>query len=298
MDYIKIKQHDAILNMLRNLNNLRKDYEEYGANKIKFSTDKVDIIVDNEDETIQNDILNKLRYCNLKKIILYIMYRLSKDEYDNVHFDINEFLKLQNKSTQTNNANTVLENLNLLKNLKVDIKKANINGEKNPQLHLSNIIRKKEKQYRDRIIYIDTSHWGENLSKLNQFTIAPSEIFELDKLHLEIALSILIRLRNQRSTMKPKDDTDFALKVDSILKGVDIPNKEKYGAKKSISEIHNCLKNLEEDRNWFNFEYRGDDSISNLPNYRVLRSYRDYVVDFDIKDNKLYETIYYKQKSA
>lgn len=284
---LKIKENNGTINIISNLNKIRREPEsKFGDKSLKTKYGTISI-----DEGLEmiGIIENKLKYSNIKKLILYLCYRITKENDVRIEVNINEFLSLKEQKRQSNLTKTVIEDLKVLEKIKISnfrahVKKREvIKSRKHSILKVENWEEIKEGYI--NYIPVRVGQWAETMIDVDQFAFIPSEIFSFNKLEFDIAFNILMRLRyQQHKSMREKETTEFNLSVKYMLKGVDIPAVDKYGPTKVIEKIENVLNKLQS-LNWFKWHYR--ENIFSLPGRNIFKEYTKFMLIFDINNSIL-----------
>lgn len=275
---------------MKNFNNLR-DLDEDNINSLgayELSTKKGNINIEVEPEELEI-IERKLKYTNMKKIYLYLTYRMAKDNQRTLKLKINELLELKKHKRKSKTIERLIEDLKALEKIEIINYKANVNGEKH-DLERSFLFKfgqwKKEGSRYPSYFSVTAGSWADPLVENNQFAHIPEEIFEFDKLEFDIAFNILTRFRNQLSKIMDNSRNKFTLSADKMLKNCEL-NVRKYGSTKMIDKIEAVLDKLEA-LNWFSWNYRSS-SRDDLPGRNKINSYKDFIIDFDLDNSRLEE---------
>lgn len=285
---ILVKQNDASNSILKNFNNIRnldeEDLNELGA--YELTTRKGDINIEVEPEELEL-IERKLKYTNIKKLYLYLTYRMAQDNQRTLKLKINELLELKGQKRKSKTIERLIEDLETLEQIKIINFKANINGDKH-DLERSFLFKfgkwTKQGHRYPSYLSVTAGSWADSLIENCQFAYIPTEIFKFNKLEFDIAFNILTRFRNQLSKLKENNENEFTLSVQYMLRNVEL-NVRKYGSTKMIDNIEEVLDKLE-DLNWFSWQYRTS-SRDDLPGRNKMNRYRDFVIDFNIEESKL-----------
>jgi hypothetical protein len=284
---LKIKENNGTINIISSLNKIRSEPEsKFGDKSLK--TQYGTICIDEGVEMLET-IENKLKYPNIKKLILYLCYRLTKENELSIEVNINEFLSLKGQKRQSNLTQTLIEDLKVLEKIQISNFRAHVKKREVFKSRNHSILKVEDweeiKGGYINYISVRLGQWAETMIDVDQFAFIPSEIFSFSKLEFDIAFNILMRLRyQQHKKMREKETTKFNLSVKYLLKGVDIPVVDKYGPTKVIEKIERVLNKLQS-LNWFKWHYR--ENIYSLPGRNIFKEYKKFMLIFDINNSIL-----------
>ena len=287
-NFLVVKQNGASNNIIKNFNNLRH-LDEKNINTLgvyELQTQKGEIYIEVKKDELER-IERKLKYTNLKKLYLYLTYRMTKDNKRTLRIKINELLELKGQVRDSRTIKRLIEDIKTLEKIKVYNYKANISN-KEHNLEESFLFKFGKwtptgEQY-PTFFSVTAGAWADPLLDNNQIAHIPTEIFKFNKLEFDIAFNILTRFRNQLKIIQNKNKNFFTLTVEYLLKNVEL-NTRKYGSTKMINKIEKVLSQLEELK-WFTWSYRKN-TRKDLPGRNKIEKYKEFTIDFNIEDSRL-----------
>jgi len=287
-NFLVVKQNSASNNIIKNFNNLRH-LDEKNINTLgvyELQTQKGEIYIEVKKDELER-IERKLKYTNLKKLYLYLTYRMTKDNQRTLKIKINELLELKGQVRDSRTIKRLIEDIKTLEKIKVYNYKANISN-KEHNLEESFLFKFGKwtptgEQY-PTYFSVTAGAWADPLLDNNQIAHIPKEIFKFNKLEFDIAFNILTRFRNQLKIIQNKNKNFFTLTVEYLLKNVEL-NTRKYGSTKMIDKIEKVLSQLEELK-WFTWSYRKN-TRKDLPGRNKIEKYKEFTIDFNIEDSRL-----------
>ena len=287
-NFLVVKQNSASNNIIKNFNNLRH-LDEENINTLgvyELQTQKGQIHIEVKKDELEK-IERKLKYTNLKKLYLYLTYRMTKDNKRTLRIKINELLELKGQVRDSRTIKRLIEDIKTLEKIKVYNYKANISN-KEHNLEESFLFKFGKwtptgEQY-PTFFSVTAGAWADPLLDNNQIAHIPTEIFKFNKLEFDIAFNILTRFRNQLKIIQNKNKNFFTLTVEYLLKNVEL-NTRKYGSTKIINKIEKVLSQLEELK-WFTWSYRKN-TRKDLPGRNKIEKYKEFTIDFNIEDSRL-----------
>jgi len=287
-NFLVVKQNSASNNIIKNFNNLRH-LDEKNINTLgvyELQTQKGEIYIEVKKDELER-IERKLKYTNLKKLYLYLTYRMTKDNQRTLKIKINELLELKGQVRDSRTIKRLIEDIKTLEKIKVYNYKANISN-KEHNLEESFLFKFGKwtptgEQY-PTYFSVTAGAWADPLLDNNQIAHIPKEIFKFNKLEFDIAFNILTRFRNQLKIIQNKNKNFFTLTVEYLLKNVEL-NTRKFGSTKIINKIEKVLSQLEELK-WFTWSYRKN-TRKDLPGRNKIEKYKEFTIDFNIEDSRL-----------
>ena len=281
----KIKQNDALNNIVKNVNELRNSsIDPYGEKKVETKNGTLKLKVE-ADQKERFD--NKFKYPNVQKLILYFCMKMTQEHSRNFHLDINELLTLKGQTRNTRNLKTLKEDLELLEKIQISNFTAIIDGKR---MVLQDGFLFKVEHWEElktpgiSLLSITSGSWANPMIKSEQFFFIPESLFSFKKLKFNLSYNILSRCRNEHKKMYNNNQDTFALTVKSLLKNINI-NLKKFGSTKVIQKLEEVLNDLQK-RNWFNWQYRNQ-KISQLPARNKFREYKKFMIDFNLSNTRL-----------